>query len=329
MAKEVGAGVLRVRKLLQIAGVIGPDTPNNAVFAAQAGYRAVRDDLAALPFLGAAKHLGINLKQARLFAEAGLIEPVAEGPLRLRARFAPAALDAFLAKLLAGATPVRRKGADHTTIPETSLRTSCQQTEIAELILNGKVKWIGCLGAKRDFTSILVKLSEVDAAIHGLDPDTLSVAEFAKQACLKKQAAQILVKRGIVRSITRKRAGHQVGRVPRGEVDAFRRRYVTLGELSRNRRKHHATVLKSLEAHGIPRQPLDHPFPVEADDTLAEVERPVVRLLLLVRVEEQIACRQFGHVVPIGDPSSRPLSADRPSRPAPILGGCFQGKARR
>jgi hypothetical protein len=50
---------------------------------------------------------------------------------------------------------------------------------------------------------------------------------------------------------TRKRAGHQVGRVPRGEVDAFRRRYVTLGELSRNRRKHHAAVLKSLEAEGI------------------------------------------------------------------------------
>jgi TniQ len=251
LAKEVGAGVLRVRKLLQIAGVIGPDTPNNAVFDAQAGYRAVRDDLAALSFRGAAKHLGINLKQARLFAEAGLIEPVAESPLRLRARFAPAALDAFLAKLLAGATPVRRKGPDHTAIPETSLRTSCQQTEIVELILAGKLKWIGCLGGKRDFTSILVKLSEVDAAIHGLDPDTLSVAEFAKQACLKKQAAQILVKRGIVASITRKRAGHQVGRVPRGEVDAFRRRYVTLGELSRNRRKHHAAVQKSLEAEGI------------------------------------------------------------------------------
>lgn len=251
LAKKVGAGVLRVRKLLQIAGVIKPDTPNNAVFDAQVGYLAVRDDLAALSFRDAAKHLGINLKQARLFAEAGLIEPVAEGPLRLRARFAPAALDAFLTRLLTDAAPVGRKGADHTTIPEAALRTSCQQTEIAELILAGKLKWIGRLRCKRDFTSILVKLSEVDAAIHGLDPDTLSVAEFAKQACLKKQAAQLLVKRGIVASVTRKRAGHHVGRVPRGEVDAFRRRYVTLGELSRNSRKHHKAVLRSLEAGGI------------------------------------------------------------------------------
>jgi hypothetical protein len=251
LAKEIGAGKLRVRKLLQAAGVTGPHTPDNAVFDAQAGYDAVRDAQAGLSFRDAATRLGVNLKQARLFAEAGLIKPVAESPLRLRARFAPAALDAFLARLLAGAATVRRKGTDHTTIPQTALRTSCQQTEIAELILAGKLKWIGRLGGKRDFTSILVKLAEVDAAIHGLDPDTLSIAEFAKLACLKKQAAQLLVKRGIVASVTRKRAGHQVGRIPCGEVDAFKRRYVTLGELSRNRRKHHKAVLKSLEAEGI------------------------------------------------------------------------------
>ena len=229
----------------------GPDTPDNAVFDAQAGYEAVRDSQAALSFRNAAAHLGVNLKQARLFADTGLIQPLAKGPLRLNARFAPATLDAFIARLLAGAVTLRRKAVDHTTIPEASLRTSRQQTEIIKLILDGKLKWIGCLDGKRDFTSILVNLAEVDAAIHGLDLDTLSVAKFAEQAFLKKQAAQVLVKQGIVRSISHKRAGHEVRRVPRSEVDTFRRRYVTLGELSRNRRTHHMAVLKSLKADGI------------------------------------------------------------------------------
>lgn len=251
LAKAVGAGVLRARKLLQIAGVIGPDTPNNAVFDAQAGYAAVRDSLAALSFREAATHLGVNLKQARLFADAGFIEPVADGALRLRARFASATLDAFMARPLAGAATVRRKAADHATLPEASSRTSRQQTEIVKLILDGKLKWTGRLGGKPDFSSILVKVSEVNAILHDLRPDTLSIAEFAKKAGLKKQAAQVLVKRGIVRSIASKRAGHLVRRVPFGEVEVFRGRYVTLGELSRDRRKHHASMRKSLEAEGI------------------------------------------------------------------------------
>lgn len=251
LAKAVGAGVLRVRKLLQLAGVIGADTPNNAVFDAQAGFAAVRDSLAALSFRDTAARLGVNLKQARLFADAGFIEPVADGALRLRARFAPATLDAFMATLLAGAVTVRRKAADHATIPEASSRTSRQQTEIVKLILDGKLKWVGRVGRKPDLSSILVKLSEVNAVIHDLRPDTLSIAEFAKKAGLKKRAAQVLVKRGIVRSIASKRAGHLVRRVPVAEVDAFRRRYVTLGEISRERRRHHAAVLKSLEDDGI------------------------------------------------------------------------------
>jgi hypothetical protein len=129
------------------------------------------------------------------------------------------------------------------------MRTSRSQTEIVRLIFDGKLRWIGRLGGKRGFPSVLVKLSEVDALIHGFDPDTLSVDEFAARAGLKKQAAQILVKRGIVGSIVRKRARHKVCRVPRSQIGAFRRCYVS--ELSRTRRKHHAAVMKSLENEGI------------------------------------------------------------------------------
>lgn len=251
LAKAVGAGVKRVSKLLQIAGVIGPDTPDNVVFDAQAGYLAVRDNMAGLDFPETAARLGITLKQARVFSEAGFIENVSECPLRMHARFAPAAIDAFVDKLLAGATTVRRLKAGYATIAEATNRTTVLQIDIVRLILDGKLKWVGCLGGKRDFASILVKLSEVNAAIHDLDPDTLSIAEFAARAGLKKQAAQLLVKKGIVKSVARKRAGRQVYRVSRSEVDAFRRRYATLGEISRTCGKHHPAMKKALEVAGV------------------------------------------------------------------------------
>lgn len=251
LAKAVGAGVKRVGKLLQIAGVIGPNTPDNVVFDAHAGYRAVRDNLAALDFPETAARLGITLKQARLFAEAGFIENVSESPLRMHARFAPAALDAFVDRLLSGAVNVRRLKPGYATIAEATNRTTVLQIDIVRLILDGKLKWTGCLGGKRDLASILVKLSEVNATIHGLDPDTLSVVEFAQRAGLKKQAAHHMVKLGIVKSVAGKRSGRKVYRVPRTEVYAFRRRYVTLGEISRTRGKHHPAMKKALEVEGI------------------------------------------------------------------------------
>jgi len=235
--------------------VIGDDqaklAAHNIVFDAKEGVEAVRESLTALPYRGAAKYLGTGRHQVYMLAEAKFIEPIASSPLGLRATFAPAMLDAFVARLLQGAHTVKRKAAHHLTIRQAALRATCPQAEIAKLILDGRLKWVGTFGGKRDYRSILVDLSEVRHVAHGLDPETISTLEFAERFGVKKEVGLALVRHGHVKVVYCERAGHQVARIPSSEVKAFRRRYVSLAELSRVRRKHHVAVKKMLDRKGV------------------------------------------------------------------------------
>jgi hypothetical protein len=255
LAAEIGCGAPRVRKLLRLGGVIGEDqaclADHNIVFDAKVGLEAVRESLTALPHHGVAKYLGTRINQVYLLAEAKFIEPIASGPLGLRATFAPAVLDAFVAKLLKGAETVKRKAPHHVTIRQAALRAVCSQAQVVRLILDGRLNWVGSLGGKRDYRSILIDLSEVDHVVHGLDPDTMSTQEFADRLGLKTEVGRALAKHGHVKAILCERAGHQVSRIPASEVEAFRRRYVSLGELSRLHRTNHMVVKKMLDERGV------------------------------------------------------------------------------
>ncbi|MBY0382807.1 MAG: hypothetical protein K2W78_12920 [Xanthobacteraceae bacterium] len=120
-----------------------------------------------------------------------------------------------------------------------------------KLILDGKLKWVGILGQKRHYQSVLVDLLEVQRAAHALGPETISQREFAKRFGFKKEVAHGLVKHGYVRGVTCERAGYQVTRIPPSEVDAFQQRYVSLAELSRVSGKSHVTVKWHLDQKGI------------------------------------------------------------------------------
>jgi len=255
LGREIGFGPPRVTKLLRLKGLISDDqaglAPQNIVFDAKKATEAVRESLAALPYRGAAKYLGTGLHQVCMLAGANFIEPIASGPLGLRATFAPAMLDAFVARLLRRARPVQRMAAHHVTLQQAALKATCTQADVVKLILGGKLKWVGTLGRKRDYRSILVDLSEVRLLVHGLDPQTISPLEFAKRFDFKKEVAHCLVKHGHVKAVACERAGHQVTRIPLSEAESFRRSYVSLGELSRASGRHHVTVKKALDQKGI------------------------------------------------------------------------------
>jgi hypothetical protein len=256
LAKEIGCGAQRVRKVLLLTGLIGEDQAGlanpNIVFDGAEGARIMRDSVAGLPYRGAASHIGTGRHQVRMFVEAKFFEPIADGALGLRATFAPATLDAFVAALLKIARPVRRKVRHHATMREAARKAMCTQADVAGLILNRRLKWVGSLGPMRDYRSILVDAREVRAMVHGLDSATVSVPEFAERFGIKKQAAQRLVKEGHVECGSVECAGHRATRIPVAEADAFQRRYVSLGELRRVRGLHHTTVKKALEQMGIP-----------------------------------------------------------------------------
>ena len=252
LAKQIGCG--RVKKVLLLAGLIGEDQaglPNpNIVFDAAKGERVLRESVAALPRYDAARRLGIGLHQMRSLVEAKLVEPVASGE-GLREVFATATLDAFVADLLKDARAVTRNSAHHGTLCQASRKAMCSQADVARLVVDGRLKWVGTTGRKRDYRSVLVDLREVRLLFHGADSKTLSVREFAQRLGLRKQTAHGLVNHGYVKSVSIMRAGHRVARIPLSEVDAFRRRYVSLGQLARIRGKRPATVKAALDAKGV------------------------------------------------------------------------------
>jgi TniQ len=255
LAIEVRIGVPRLRKILQLKGVIDDVqcrlADSNIIFDAKAGFEAVRESIEALSRDEAAKYLGTGRHQVDMFTEAKLIEPIASGPLGLRAAFARAALDTFVASLLAHAVTVKRREPHCVSVSQASRRAVCTHAEIATLILDGRLKWVGNLGGKGDYRSVLVDLAEVDALVHGLDPDTMSAAEFARRLGIKPEVSRALVKHGYVKAVFHQRAGRRVARISSAEVEAFQKRYITLGELRSDLGKHHRAIAKALSEKGI------------------------------------------------------------------------------
>jgi hypothetical protein len=266
LATEIRFGIPRVKKILRLKGVIDDGqcrlADSNIIFDAKAGFEAVRESIEALSRDEAAGYLGTGRHQVDMFTEAKLIEQIASGPLGLRATFAPAALDAFVARLLKDAVTVRRREPHHVSVSQASRRAVCTQAEIATLILDGRLKWVGNLGGKGDYGSILVDLAEIDALVHELDPDTISAAEFAGRLGVKPEVGRALVRHGYVKAVFRQRAGHRVARISTSEVQAFRQRYASLGEISRDRGLRHPAMRKLLRDADI--QPAVDPEKVTA-----------------------------------------------------------------
>jgi hypothetical protein len=70
-------------------------------------------------------------------------------------------VDEFVSRLTAVAEPVSRKGPNHVSIAEAALRGNCSQVAVVELVLERKLKWVGRLGRKTAYNSILVDLAEI------------------------------------------------------------------------------------------------------------------------------------------------------------------------
>jgi hypothetical protein len=255
LASEIGFSVERVKKLLLLKGVIDDDQARaadyNIIFDAKAGFGAVRESIEALTAQEAADYLGTKTHHLQMLTEAKLIEPIVSHALGLRPTYAPAALDALVARLLKDARPVERRKPHHVSIAKASRKAVCTQAVIAKLILDGRLAWVGKLGGKEDFRSILVDLAEVEGLVHDLDPDTVSASEFAERIGVKRGAVRALVKHGCVKAVFRQRAGRRVARISLLEMEGFQRRYVSLAELSRLRRKHHKTMRKMLDGQGV------------------------------------------------------------------------------
>jgi hypothetical protein len=107
--------------------------------------------------------------------------------------------------------------------------------------------------------------------VHGIDPDALSMLEFADRYEMRKDTARALVKHGHLRGIPVDRVGSQRGQVliEVAEADAFQKRYISLGELGRQTGNGYRVIKRELASQGVlpvfdPKKVVGHFFDREA-----------------------------------------------------------------
>jgi hypothetical protein len=175
------------------------------------------------------------------------------------AKYAVDDLDTFLAKLRLGAKPVGSPSANMATIPGAARQACCSAADIVRLILEKKLAWVGAQRRVRGYLSVLVKVDEVKAAVRGPDHGGLATEEVRAALQANHRVVLALFKYGHLATF---RATNPVNRcmqtlVASAELERFRKTYVSLHMLAKERERHHLVMKTELDDAGV-RPAFDH-----------------------------------------------------------------------
>lgn len=264
LSLETGQHPKKLRKTLRASGIIGDAqmvlSDHNVIFDAVEGSRAAREAKASLYLPAARAYLNAPRVQADLLVQHGFIRPKASaGKLGVYAQYAVDDLDAFLAKLKLGAKPVGTPSAKTANIPGAARQACCSAADIVRMILEKKLAWTGVQRDVRGYLSVLVKVNEVKAAVRGPDHGGLTTVEVREALQAHHRVVLALVEHGHLATF---RAPNPVNRciqtlVATAELKRFRKTYVSLYMLAKERNRHHVVMKTELDAAGI-RPALDH-----------------------------------------------------------------------
>jgi hypothetical protein len=258
LSTESGLHFKRLRKLLLGAGLIGGRqttlADNIVVFDAKAADAVVAKAKGALALPTAGKYLNAPRVHIRLLAKRRFIQPcVPAAKFSANDQYAPADLDAFLRRLLAGAHIVRKPKPNQMSIPAAAKRTCCSAADILRLILDRKLDWVGQASGQRGYLSVRVDIDEIRHKVRGADHGGLTPRQVASMIGSAEKVIGPLVK---ARKLTTRTVINPINRCPQvvimpNEVAAFQRRYVSLFALAKERRKHFKAVKNELNAAGV------------------------------------------------------------------------------
>lgn len=208
----------------------------------------------AMPLKAAGAYLNAPRVHIRLLAGAGFIRPCVPAKAFAAGDFyAPADLDAFLGRVLDGAQRVRKPKPGRTTIPAAAKRACCSATEILRLILDRKLAWVGRLAGERGYLSVLVDVEEIKAKTRGPEHDGLTPRQAATALGTADNVVYALIDAGHLATRT---VVNPINKCPQtvvmpDEVERFRRKYVSLFALAKERGEHFRAVKKAIEAAGV------------------------------------------------------------------------------
>ena len=258
LSTESGLQPKGLRKLLRAAGIIGDDQmalPSHLViFDPGPAEDLVRRIKGAVTLSAAGKYLNAPRVHTHLLAKVRFIKPcVSVTAFAANNRYAIDDLDDFLRRLLQGAHSVRKPKVGQATIPIAAKRACRPAAEILRLILDRKLTWVGKAAGRHGYLSVLVNVEEIRAKVRGVEHGGLNLRQVTSLIKTNDLVVGQLATAGYLKTIS---VRNPVNRCPQlivkpEELVRFRKKYVSLFALARERGVNFRAVKKALDAAGI------------------------------------------------------------------------------
>jgi hypothetical protein len=262
-AQIAGADRKTIRKVFQRNGLAIEDLAerrrdHRTVVAADQVMPALRNLKGALTVPATMKRLGIERRQLEAIVEAGGLADASGAPPDHwgQARYAPEDIDAMLERLLEGAVEVETPTSRQVDIMRARHVSLASNTEIMRFIFDKRLKWKGRLAGKTGFHALLLDVDECIQLVRDSAPamENFLFAELEQEIVgLNKNSVPHLVKLNKLDEDEEfsPAARRLVPVITRASVEAFRRQYVTAGELCQVYGLHHKQVRSILGKVGI------------------------------------------------------------------------------
>lgn len=264
-SQATGVDARRLRKLLSEAGWVKPAGEGREdaweLFDAVAAEPFLRSLATCVSALDLQRQLNIPRSQFDLLRQDGYFEPTVVGSGH-KPLWDVQGGWAFLDSLLAGAEAVYVPMHDWCDIAKAAQRLKIRPGEIVGMIEARQLSRVGKHLGRDGYTAILVNLAEVERLLGRPEARGSSIELFAKSVGMRPAIAMRMVRAGLITTTTgvnpRTKAAQQY--LGAEDIEAFRRRFVTLRQLAASLFMSWQTVSASLANAGVP------PFAPGGDD---------------------------------------------------------------
>lgn len=250
---ETGLDARLVRRRIEALGLVATgDThlPNDRLLVDAQRHASV---LARLPDLlvrpDAGRYLGVTHYQGYAL-DSSLIEPFhSEGLKPIDHLFLRTDLDGYLARLKQGAGPLTSEDTQYDSIGKAAQKAKCQPLVILQMLVQHRLRNIRLDPTRNGIAAIMVDAAEVKSVLV-LPNDLLSTTGVRMElGCCIEVAAALISSKVLPSTKTRHPVNNSRCRmVPRAEVEAFKREFISLydlaGEVGRHPRGLRTTLTK-------------------------------------------------------------------------------------
>lgn len=251
-----------VKKVLIGAGIISADDDrpeNRTIFPVEPATRLLQAFSEGIPQKSVEKYLNSTLNFRKAIVEAALIAPVVRCP-GLKPVYHPDVLDSFLVRLSVGAAQVERAEAGQVGIMEAARRAKCLAMDVVQLLLDGRLNWVGMLKYETGISAILVRLSEVTEATE-VELPGIKILSWAKEFGIPRHLGGrcLTALRAKTVRVDINRRGEKYPVLPFHERARIAREFVSLRDVAASRSESPRRALRSLSNAGV--QPLNLGLP--------------------------------------------------------------------